>query len=100
MFQGKVHTIFVENVLSSNFRYIFKPWIILQAIDSTNWGTVNYSGIDSLRDALRNNKPLENSNFSFYSNGNIKKRCTFLLPSSFKIKNCVYELENYAKKII
>ena len=100
VFQGKVHDIFVENVLSGDFGSIFKPWRVLQAIDWTNGGTINYSGIDSLRDSLWDENPLEDGNFSFDSNSNQKKRCTFLIPSSFKIKECAYELENYAKNII
>ena len=99
VFQGKVHDIFVENVLNGDFGSIFKPWRILQAIDSTNGGTVNYSGIDCLRDALRDDNPLEDGNYSFDSNGKRKKkRRTLFLPSSFKIKQCAYQLEDYAKK--
>ena len=99
VFQGKVHDIFVENVLNGDFGSIFKPWRILQAIDSTNGGTINYSGIDCLRDSLREDNPLEDGNYSFDSNGKPKKkRRTLFLPSSFKIKQCAYQLEDYAKK--
>ena len=52
LFKGKVHDVFVDNVLTGKFKDFFKPWRILQTIDSTSGGTVNYSGIDSLRDAL------------------------------------------------
>ena len=52
LFKGKVNDIFVENLLSDKFADIFKPWRILQAIDSTSGGTIIYSGIDSLRYAL------------------------------------------------
>ena len=59
LFKGKIHEIMIKNVLEGKFTNIFKPWRILQALDLTSGGTVNYSGIDSLRDALRDDNPLE-----------------------------------------
>ena len=101
LFKGKVHDIFVENVLTGKFKDFFKPWRILQTIDSTSGGTVNYSGIDSLRDALCEDNPTEESNTITDKNRNKRKRHhVFLLPSSYKIKKCVKDLEKYAKKII
>ena len=101
LFKGKVHDIFVEKVLSGKFADIFKSWRIFQAIDSTREGIVNYSGIHSLRDALREDNPIEKSNTITDKNRNKRKRRrVFLLPSSYKIKKCVKDLEEYAKKII
>ena len=89
LFKGKVCQAMVNNVLTGKFADIFKPWRVLQAINSTSGGTVNFSGIDSLRDALREDNPTEESNTIIDKKGNKRKRRrTFLLPSSFKFKEC------------
>ena len=98
LFKGKVYDVFVENVLTGKFKDFFKPRRILQTIDSTSGGTVNYSGIDSLRDALRDDNPLEEGNTITNKKGKTRKRRdVLLLPSSYKIKECAKDLEEYAK---
>ena len=98
LFKGKVRPVIVNNVLSGKFADIFKPWRVLQAINSTSGGTVNFSGIDSLRDSLSEDNPTEESDITTDKNGNKRKRHrTFLLPSSYKLKEFSKQLEEYIK---
>ena len=62
----------INNILTGKFADIFKPWRILQSIDSASGGTVNFSGIDSLRDALRYNNPTEEGHFHIDKNWKVR----------------------------
>ena len=78
LFNGKVCQVMINNVLTSKFANIFKPWRILQSIDSISGGTVNFSGIDSLRDALIYDNPTEEGHFYIDKKGkHIKKEKIF-----------------------
>lgn len=99
LFNGKIRELLIKNILEGNFTDIFKPWRILQALDSTSGGTVNYSGIESLRDALRDDNPLPEGDTIIDRKGKRrKKRRKFLLPSEFTIRQCAYALEKYANE--
>ena len=72
--------------------------MIFQSIDSTSGYTVNFLGIDSLRDALRYDNPIEEGHFHFDKNRKVRKRKkALLLPYSNLLKKCSKELEDYAK---
>lgn len=89
LFKGKVRQVKVNNVLSRKFIDIFKPWRVLQVIDSTSGDTFNFSGIDSLRDSLRKDNPIEENEIITDENRNKRKRRRpFLLPFSCKLKEC------------
>ena len=51
--QGKVYDIIKEEIIISNFIELFTPWQILQAIYETGSGSLNYTGVDTLRDAIK-----------------------------------------------
>ena len=80
---------------------IFKPWQVLQAIDDSVTGGLNYKGIDTFRDAIRRSFPDEDAEDNDFvgraSVGHRKKRKSSV-PSSSSVKRCSYVLEKHAKE--
>ena len=78
---GNLYKEIKYEIIKGNFIEIFIPWRILQAINQTGSGSLNYKGVDTLREAMKRvfpeDKPADSS---------IKIWRKLFLPSSFRVK--------------